>query len=159
MPAQFFIKAPATGPWVDIGWYSHYRPPHDGAINPKQWIADQKLDSSAPAKAGREILCIRLPRLQLQMDEGPNYLHAAGKEWGQGLDLTNRAKFGGKKMYRDYPFYLILNLAIGGNYFGVCLTERTQATRQERQKRPRRFHPLPPVHACRLGARLPEKKF
>ena len=27
--------------------------------------------------------------------------------------------FRGKKIYQGYPFYLIENLAIGGNYFGV----------------------------------------
>ena len=35
----------------NIGWYSHYRR-YDGIINPKQWIADQKLDSSIQAKNG-----------------------------------------------------------------------------------------------------------
>ena len=42
-----------------------------------------------------------------------------GEEWGPGLDLTKSDAFGGRKIYNDYPFYLILNLAIGGNYFGV----------------------------------------
>jgi len=36
-----------------------------------------------------------------------------------GLDLKDKSKFGGKKMYQEYPFYLILNLAVVGNYFGV----------------------------------------
>ena len=42
-----------------------------------------------------------------------------GKEWGPGLNLKDKSKFGGKKMYQEYPFHLILNLAVGGNYFGV----------------------------------------
>jgi len=42
-----------------------------------------------------------------------------GKEWGPGLDLTDKTKFGGKAIYNDYPFFLILNQAVGGNYFGV----------------------------------------
>ncbi|MGB2501746.1 MAG: hypothetical protein ACPIA2_18770, partial [Mariniblastus sp.] len=33
--------------------------------------------------------------------------------------LTNETKFGNRKIYNNYPFYLILNQAIGGNYFGV----------------------------------------
>ena len=41
------------------------------------------------------------------------------KEWGQGLDLTDTKKFGGRNIYNDYPFFLILNQAIGGKYFGV----------------------------------------
>lgn len=41
------------------------------------------------------------------------------EEWGPGLDLTDKKKFGGSNIHNDYPFFLILNLAIGGNYFGV----------------------------------------
>lgn len=101
-----------------IGWYSHYRR-FDGAIDPKKWIANQVIDASLRPKPGQ--------------DSYPQDYHIYGckwtkdrivfmldhKEWGLGLDLTKEAKFGGRKIYNDYPFYLILNQAIGGNYFGV----------------------------------------
>ena len=41
-----------------------------------------------------------------------------GKEWGPGLNLRDKSKFGGKKCIKN-TFHLILNLAVGGNYFGV----------------------------------------
>ena len=102
----------------NIGWYSHYRR-YDGAINPKQWIADQKLDSLLQPRPGEKSYVSGYHVYGCKWTKDRIIFMLDGKEWGQGLDLTNPAKFGGKKMYRDYPFYLILNLAIGGNYFGV----------------------------------------
>ena len=113
-----YHKSPKNTTVGQIGWYSHYRR-FDGAIDPKRWIADQVLDGSLQPKAGE--------------DSYPKDYHIYGckwtkdrivfmldhKEWGPGLDLTKPAKFGGRKIYQDYPFYLILNQAIGGNYFGV----------------------------------------
>jgi len=101
-----------------IGWYSHYRR-YDGKIDPKQWIADQKL--AADLKAGPEeqsyVSSYHVYGCKWTRDR--IIFTFDGKAWGPGLDLTKRAKFGGKKMYQGYPFYVILNQAIGGNYFGV----------------------------------------
>ena len=101
-----------------LAWYSHYHR-YDGAINPKQWIADQKLDSSLQAAPGQKSYVSGYHIYGCKWTRDRIIFMLDGKEWGPGLDLTNPTKFGGKKMYRDYPFYLILNLAIGGNYFGV----------------------------------------
>jgi len=101
-----------------INWYSHYRR-YDGAIDPKQWIADQKLDGSLQSAPGQKSYVSGYHIYGCKWTKDRIVFMLDGKEWGPGLDLTNPAKFGGKKMYRDYPFYLILNLAVGGNYFGV----------------------------------------
>ena len=101
-----------------IGWYSHYRR-YDGAIDPRQWIADQKLDTSLQPAPGEKSYVSDYHIYGCKWTKDRIVFVLDGKEWGPGLDLTDPAKFGGKKMYRDYPFYLILNLAIGGNYFGV----------------------------------------
>ena len=113
-----FHKSPRNWTVGNIGWYSHYRR-YDGAINPKQWIVDQKLDSSLQPRPGEKSYVSGYHVYGCKWTKDRIIFMLDGKEWGQGLDLTNPAKFGGKKMYRDYPFYLILNLAIGGNYFGV----------------------------------------
>ena len=102
----------------NIGWYSHYRR-YDGAIDPKQWIADQKLDGSLKPGPGEKSYVSGYHVYGCKWTRDRLVFMLDGKEWGPGLDLTNPSRFGGKKMYRDYPFYLILNLAIGGNYFGV----------------------------------------
>ena len=102
----------------NIGWYSHYRR-YDGAINPKQWVADQKLDSSLQPRPGEKSYLSDYHVYGCKWTKDRIIFTLDGKEWGPGLDLTKPAKFGGRKMYRDYPFYIILNLAIGGNYFGV----------------------------------------
>ena len=102
----------------NIGWYSHYRR-YDGVINPKQWIADQKLDSSLQATTGQKSYISDYHIYGCKWTRDRIIFMLDGKEWGPGLPLTNPSRFGGKKMYRDYPFYLILNLAVGGNYFGV----------------------------------------
>jgi len=102
----------------NIGWYSHYRR-YDGAINPKQWIADQKLDGSLQPGPGEKSYVSGYHVYGCKWTQDRLVFMLDGKEWGPGLDLTDPARFGGKKMYKDYPFYLILNLAVGGNYFGV----------------------------------------
>jgi beta-glucanase (GH16 family) len=101
-----------------LGWYSHYRR-YDGAIDPRQWIADQKLDRSLQAGPGQKSYVSGYHVYGCQWTRDRLIFMLDGKEWGPGLDLSQHARFGGRKMYRDYPFYLILNLAIGGNYFGV----------------------------------------
>ncbi|MCS5584004.1 MAG: glycoside hydrolase family 16 protein, partial [Pseudomonadales bacterium] len=101
-----------------IGWYSNYRR-YDGAINPRQWIADQKLDAALKPALGQESYTSGYHVYGCKWTRNRIVFMLDGKPWGQGLDLTDPARFGGKKMYRDYPFYLILNQAIGGNYFGV----------------------------------------
>ena len=101
-----------------IGWYSHYRR-YDGAINPKQWIADQKLDGSLQPKPGQKSYVSRFHVYGCKWTPDRLIFMLDGQEWGPGLNLRDPSKFGGRKIYRDYPFYLILNLAIGGNYFGV----------------------------------------
>ena len=102
----------------NIGWYSHYRR-YDGAINPKQWIADQKLDSSLQPKNEQKSYVSNYHVYGCKWTKDKIIFMLDGKEWGPGLDLKDKSKFGGKKMYQEYPFYLILNLAVGGNYFGV----------------------------------------
>lgn len=102
----------------NIGWYSHYRR-YDGSIDPKQWIADQKLDSSLKPKPGQKSYTSGFHTYGCKWTKEKIIFMLDGKEWGPGLNLKDTSKFGGKKMYQDYPFYLILNLAIGGNYFGV----------------------------------------
>ena len=101
-----------------LGWYSHYRR-YDGAINPKQWIADQKLDGSLQPKPGQKSYVSGFHVYGCKWTADRLIFTLDGREWGPGLDLRDPSKFGGRKIYRDYPFYLILNLAIGGNYFGV----------------------------------------
>jgi beta-glucanase (GH16 family) len=101
-----------------LAWYSHYRR-YDGAINPRQWVGDQKLDGSMQPQPGEKSYTSGYHVYGCKWTKDRIIFMLDGKEWGPGLDLTDSAKFGGKKMYRDYPFYLILNLAIGGNYFGV----------------------------------------
>ncbi len=101
-----------------LGWYSHYRR-YDGAINPKQWIADQKLDGSLQPKPGQKSYASGFHVYGCKWTADRLIFTLDGREWGPGLDLRDPSKFGGRKIYRDYPFYLILNLAIGGNYFGV----------------------------------------
>lgn len=102
----------------NIGWYSHYRR-YDGIINPKQWIADQKLDSSLQAKNGQKSYVSNYHVYGCKWTKDKIIFMLDGKEWGPGLNLKDKSKFGGKKMYQEYPFHLILNLAVGGNYFGV----------------------------------------
>jgi beta-glucanase (GH16 family) len=101
-----------------IGWYSHYRR-YDGAIDPRQWIADQKLDGSLKAAPGQKSYTSAYHVYGCKWTRNRIIFTFDGKPWGPGLVLTDPARFGGKRMYRDYPFYLILNQAIGGNYFGV----------------------------------------
>jgi beta-glucanase (GH16 family) len=101
-----------------IGWYSHYRR-FDGAIDPKQWIADQKLDGSLQPRPGENSYPQEYHVYGCKWTKDTIIFMLDGKEWGPGLDLTDREKFGGKAMYNEYPFFLILNQAIGGNYFGV----------------------------------------
>ena len=101
-----------------LAWYSHYQR-FDGAVDPKQWIADQKLDASLQGKPGEESFTTNYHVYGCKWTRDRIVFMLDGREWGPGLDLTDTSKFGGKKIYRDYPFYLILNLAIGGNYFGV----------------------------------------
>ena len=102
----------------NIGWYSHYRR-YDGIIIPKQWIADQKLDSSLQAKNGQKSYVSNYHVYGCKWTKDKIIFMLDGKEWGPGLNLKDKSKFGGKKMYQEYPFHLILNLAVGGNYFGV----------------------------------------
>ena len=113
-----YHKSPNNVTVGQIGWYSHYRR-FDGAIDPKQWIADQKLDSSLKAKPGEDSYTQGYHIYGCKWTKDRIIFMLDHKEWGPGLDLTNTAKFGGKNMYQDYPFDLILNQAIGGNYFGV----------------------------------------
>jgi beta-glucanase (GH16 family) len=101
-----------------IGWYSHYRR-YDGKIDPKQWIADQKLAATLKAGPGQQSYVSGYHVYGCKWTRDRIIFTYDGTPWGPGLDLTERAKFGGKKMYHGYPFYLILNQAIGGNYFGV----------------------------------------
>ncbi len=101
-----------------IGWYSHYRR-YDGVIDPRQWIADQKLDASLQPAPGQKSYVDSYHVYGCRWTRDRLIFSLDGQEWGPGLPIADPARFGGKKMYRDYPFYLILNLAIGGNYFGV----------------------------------------
>jgi len=101
-----------------IGWYSHYRR-FDGKIDPKQWIADQVLDKSLQPKAGEESYPADYHIYGCKWTKDRIVFMLDHKEWGPGLDLTDDKKFGGKSIYNDYSFFLILNQAIGGNYFGV----------------------------------------
>jgi beta-glucanase (GH16 family) len=113
-----YHKSPRNWTVGNIGWYSHYRR-YDGAINPKQWIADQKLDTSLKPRPGEKSYVSGYHVYGCKWTRDRIIFMLDGKEWGPGLPLTNPSRFGGKKMYREYPFYLILNLAVGGNYFGV----------------------------------------
>ena len=63
MRALYIIKSREKWTTGNIGWYSHYRR-YDGIINPKQWIADQKLDSSLQAKNGQK----STPQITMSMD-------------------------------------------------------------------------------------------
>ena len=101
-----------------IGWYSHYRR-FDGVIDPKQWIADQVLDDALQPKAGEASYPQEFHVYGCKWTEDRIIFLFNHEEWGPGLDLADTVKFGGKSLYRDYPFFLILNQAIGGNYFGV----------------------------------------
>ena len=91
----------------------------DGAIDPKQWIADQKLDGSLQPTAGQKSYPNDYHIYGVKWTKDKIIFMLDGKPWGPGLDLTDKKKFGGRNIYNDYPFYLILNQAIGGNYFGV----------------------------------------
>lgn len=113
-----FHTSPRNWTVGHLGWYSHYRR-YDGAIDPRQWIADQKLDGSLKARPGQLSYTSAYHVYGCQWTRDRIIFTFDGKPWGPGLDLTKPGKFGGKQMYRDYPFYLILNQAIGGNYFGV----------------------------------------
>ena len=101
-----------------IGWHSHYRR-YDGAIDPKQWIADQKLHGSLQPRPGQKSYVSGYHTYGCKWTADQIIFMLDGKKWGPGLKLGDHTRFGGKKIYRNYPFYLILNLAIGGNYFGV----------------------------------------
>ena len=113
-----YHKTPNNWTVGHIGWYSHYRR-FDGAIDPKQWIADQVLDGSMQPRAGEGSYPQDYHIYGCKWTKDRIIFMLDGHEWGPGLDLTNNARFGGRAIYRDYPFYLILNQAIGGNYFGV----------------------------------------
>ncbi|MDB4756885.1 glycoside hydrolase family 16 protein [Mariniblastus sp.] len=101
-----------------IGWYSHYRR-FDGRIDPRQWIADQVLDKALQPKAGEDSYSTDYHIYGCKWTKSRIVFMLDHKEWGPSLDLTDKKKFGGKSIYNDYPFFLILNQAIGGNYFGV----------------------------------------
>ena len=101
-----------------IGWHSHYRR-IDGVIDPKQWIGDQKLDVALQPTAGEDSYPQQYHVYGCKWTKKRIIFTLDGKEWGPGFDLTDKAMFGGRKIYNDYPFFLILNQAIGGNYFGV----------------------------------------
>jgi len=113
-----YHKDPVNWTAGHIGWYSHYRR-LDGAIDPRQWIADQKLDATLQATAGEDSYPQKFHVYGCHWTKEKIIFMLDGKEWGPGLDLTEKTKFGGRNVYNDYPFYLILNQAIGGNYFGV----------------------------------------
>jgi beta-glucanase (GH16 family) len=113
-----FHTSPKNWSVGHIGWYSHYRR-YDGKIDPKQWIADQKLAAAFQPKAGEKSYPSGYHVYGVQWTQDRIIFMLDGKAWGPGLDLSDPAKFGGRKMYQGYPFYLILNQAIGGNYFGV----------------------------------------
>ena len=101
-----------------IGWYSHYRR-IDGAINPKQWIADQVLDASLQPREGEASYPDAYHIFGCKWTKDRIVFMLNHEEWGPGFDLTDMGKFGGKNIYNGYPFFLILNQAIGGKYFGV----------------------------------------
>ena len=113
-----YHKSPANWTVGNIGWYSNYRR-FDGAINPKQWVAHQKLDGSMQPRPGEKSYPQDFHIYGCKWTKDRLIFMLDGEEWGPGLDLTKSDAFGGRKIYNDYPFYLILNLAIGGNYFGV----------------------------------------
>lgn len=113
-----YHKSPKNWAVGNIGWYSHYLR-FDGAIDPKQWLADQVLDGSLQPKAGEDSYPQDYHIFGCKWTEDRIVFMLDRKEWGPGLDLTNPTKFGERKLYNNYPFYLILNQAIGGNYFGV----------------------------------------
>jgi beta-glucanase (GH16 family) len=102
----------------NLGWYSHYHR-FDGAIDPKQWIANQVLDTSLQAKSGEKSYSTEFHIYGCQWTEDRIVFMLDGIPWEAGLDLKKTKQFGGKEMYQNYPFYLVLNQAIGGNYFGV----------------------------------------
>ncbi|MHC5054793.1 MAG: glycoside hydrolase family 16 protein [Planctomycetota bacterium] len=101
-----------------LRWYSHYRR-YDGNLDPRQWIADQKLDASLSPKPGEKSYTSGYHVYGCKWTRDRIVFMLDGKEWGPGFDLTDASKFGGKRMYRDYPFHIILNQAVGGGYFGV----------------------------------------
>lgn len=101
-----------------MAWYSHYRR-YDGVIDPKQWIANQVLDEALQPKPGEKSYPDDYHIFGCKWTKDKIIFMLNHKEWGQGLDLTDTKKFGGRNIYNDYPFFLILNQAIGGKYFGV----------------------------------------
>lgn len=113
-----FHKSPKNWTAGHIGWYSHYRR-IDGAIDPKQWVADQRLDGSMQPKPGEDSYPQDYHVYGCKWTKEKIIFMLDGKEWGPGLDLTDKSKFGGRAIYNNYPFFVILNQAIGGNYFGV----------------------------------------
>ena len=88
-------------------------------IDPKQWIADQVLDGALQPQPGEKSYPDDYQIFGCKWTKDRIVFMLNHQEWGPGLDLTDRKKFGGKGIYNDYPFFLILNQAIGGNYFGV----------------------------------------
>ncbi len=113
-----YHKSPKNWTSGHIGWYSHYRR-FDGVLDPKRWIRDQVLDGSLQPKPGEGSYSQEYHIYGCKWTKDRIVFMLDHKEWGPGLDLTDEAKFGNRKIYNDYPFYLILNQAIGGNYFGV----------------------------------------
>lgn len=101
-----------------ITWYSHYQTV-DGVIDPKRWIHDQKVVPELQAAPGEKSFAQDYYLYGCKWTKDKIIFMLNGKEWGPGLDLTDTKKFGGRKMYNDYPFHLILNLAIGGSYYRV----------------------------------------
>lgn len=101
-----------------IGWYSHYRR-FDGKIDPKQWIANQVLDETLQPKSGDGSYPQGYHIYGCKWTKDRIVFMLDHEEWGPGFDLTDKTRFGGKSIYNDYPFFLILNQAVGGNYFGV----------------------------------------
>ncbi|MFC4993224.1 glycoside hydrolase family 16 protein [Rubritalea tangerina] len=113
-----YHRSPKEWTVGNIGWYSHYRR-YDGAIDPKQWIADQVLDGSLQPKDGEASYPDNFHVFGCEWTKDRIVFMFDHQEWGKGLDLAEQKKFGGRSVYRDYPFYLILNQAVGGKYFGV----------------------------------------
>ena len=87
----------------NIGWYSHYRR-YDGIINPKQWIADQKLDSSLQAKNGQKSYASNYHVYGCKWTKDKIIFMIDGKEWGPGLNLRDKSKFGEKKCIKNTRF-------------------------------------------------------
>ena len=98
-----------------IGWYSHYRR-YDGAIDPKQWVADQKLDGSLQPQPGQKSYVSGYHTYGCKWTADQLIFMLDGKEWGPGLKLGDHTRFGGKKIYRNYPFYLAFENSIDVDY-------------------------------------------